>query len=41
MLVPVLVASLLAIPARRTYLRDVATAGASVERLSGEGGQKD
>jgi predicted MFS family arabinose efflux permease len=34
MLIPALVASLLAIPARRTYPRDVATAAASVEATS-------
>ena len=35
MLIPVLVASSLAVPARRTYLRDVATASASLKALSG------
>ena len=33
MLIPVIVASSLAIPARRTYPRDVATADASMRRL--------
>ena len=33
MLIPVLVASALAIPAYRSYPRDVATANASFERL--------
>jgi hypothetical protein len=35
MLIPVIVASSFAIPARRTYPRDVATADASMRRLSG------
>ncbi len=33
MLIPLLIASLLAIPLRRTYPRDVATARASIEEL--------
>lgn len=37
-LVPLLIAALLAIPARRTYPRDVATAGASVKATMGDAG---
>jgi MFS family permease len=40
MLIPVLVASALAIPAYRSYPRDVATASASVERLREMEGQR-
>ncbi len=38
MLCPLLVAASLAIPARQSYPRDVATADASVRQLSQEGG---
>ncbi len=41
MLVALVAAAALAIPARRTYPRDVATAAASVEATSGEQGRQD
>jgi len=36
MLIPVLIASALAVPAMRAYPRDVATAAASVKAMAGE-----
>jgi hypothetical protein len=36
MLIPLMIAALLAIPASRTYPRDVATAAASIQRTTEE-----